>query len=62
MTTKPRLVVNQFHNLDFPNAKELKHCSSTMLPKTRNMEISANLKYFGKEEGRTLDLGRMHQG
>jgi hypothetical protein len=62
MTTKPRLVVNPFHNLDVPNAKELKHCSSSMLPKTCIMETFTNLKYFGKEEERTLDLERMRQG
>jgi hypothetical protein len=50
MTTKPRLVVNQFRNLDLQNAKELKHCSSSTLPKTCTIAISANSKYSRNEQ------------
>jgi hypothetical protein len=61
MSTKPRLVLNRFHNLDLQNAKELKYCSSSMLLETCTMEISVNLKYFGKEKERIVDLERVRQ-
>ncbi len=53
--------MNQFRNLHLQNAKELKHHSSFMFPKTCILVISTNLKYFGKEEERTLDAERVHQ-
>jgi hypothetical protein len=62
MTTEPRLVLNRFHNLDLQNAKELKYCSSSMLLETCTMEISINLKYYGKEKERIVNLERVHQG
>jgi hypothetical protein len=46
--------------LGFANAKELKHHSSSTLSRTCTMAISTNLKYFGKEQERTLDVERMH--
>jgi len=61
MTTKPRLVVNQFRNLDLQNAKELKHCSSSTLPRTCTIAISANSKYSRNEQERGLDVERVHQ-
>ncbi len=61
MTTKLRLVVSQFHNLDLQNAKEIKHWSSFELQRTCTMAISTNLKYFGKEQKRTLDVERVRQ-
>ncbi len=61
MTTKPSLVVSQFCNLDLQNAKELKYYSSSTLPRTCTMAIYANLKCFGKEQKRTLDVERVRQ-
>jgi hypothetical protein len=48
--------------LDLQNAKELKYRSSSMLLETCTMEISVNLKYFGKEKERIVDLERVRQG
>jgi hypothetical protein len=61
MTTKSRLVVKHLHNLDLQNAKKLKHFSFFTLPSICTIAISANLKYFRKEQASTLDVKRMHQ-
>jgi hypothetical protein len=53
------MVVNQVHNLDLQNVEELKHHSSFMFPRTCTMVIFANLKYFGKEQERILDVERV---
>jgi hypothetical protein len=42
--------MNQFHNLDLQNVKRLKHCSSSMFPKTCTMAFSTILKCFGKKQ------------
>jgi len=53
--------VSQLHNLDLQDAKELKHCLSSTLPRTCIMVILANLKYSGKEHASILDAGKVHQ-
>jgi hypothetical protein len=42
--------MNQLHNLDLQNAKELKHHSSSTFLKTCHMAIQANLNYNGKKQ------------
>ncbi len=54
-------VVSWLWNLDLQNAKELKHHSSSLLPRTCTMTIFANLKYFGKEQTINLDVENMRQ-
>jgi hypothetical protein len=46
-------------NLDLQNAKEVKHHSSSSLPRTCTKAILANLKYPGNEQVNTLDVEKM---
>lgn len=49
------LVANEFviKLLDLHDAKELKHCSFSMLPRIYTIAIFANLKYFRGANGIT---------
>jgi hypothetical protein len=42
--------MSQLHTLDLQDAKELKHCLFSTLPRTYIMVILANLKYSRKEQ------------
>ncbi len=61
LTSNPKSIESQLHTLDLQDAKELKHCLSSALPRTCIMVILAKLKYSGKEHARILDAGKVPQ-
>jgi hypothetical protein len=53
--------MSQLCTLDLQDAKELKHCLSSTLPRTCIMVILANLKYSRKECASILNARKVHQ-